>query len=132
MNTNSTNNNIEFQIVCVECGCLAIIIEDPVKASREAIVYCGDCGASRGTVGALRDLAVRSSAEVVLPTRSRLPSGDGRTALDTPSGREIAERYDELQCLRRQVKMAESLARGPKRRPAAIDSLCRENPTVIP
>ena len=32
------NNKFEFQIVCIDCGCLAIRIEDPVTASREAIV----------------------------------------------------------------------------------------------
>ena len=99
------NNKFEFQIVCIDCGCLAIRIEDPVTASREAIVYCGDCGASRGTVGALRDLAVQANAE--LPLRSRIPSQNGRTTCDP---RDISERYSELQRLRRRVKMAESLA----------------------
>ena len=61
-------NNFEFQIVCIDCGCLAIKIEDPVKAPREATVYCGDCGAARGTVGALRDLAVQTNSNV--PTGS--------------------------------------------------------------
>ena len=35
----SMNNDVDFQIVCVDCGCLAIRIEDPLKASREAIIY---------------------------------------------------------------------------------------------
>jgi hypothetical protein len=99
------NNKFEFQIVCIDCGCLAIRIEDPVTASREAIVDCGDCGASRGTVGALRDLAVQANAE--LPLRSRITSQNGRTTCDP---RDISERYSELQRLRRRVKMAESLA----------------------
>src|SRR5579871_5326738 len=57
-------NEIGFRIVCT-CGCLSIRIEEPLKASREAIVYCGDCGASRGTVGALRDLAVQRHPDVI-------------------------------------------------------------------
>jgi len=105
-----------FQIVCNGCGCLAIRIEDPVNASREAKVYCGDCGASRGTMGALRDLAVQTNAGVVLPTGSQLPSIDGRTTYDLHSGREISEQYGELQHLRQQVKMAESAALKTRRR----------------
>jgi len=68
------NTCAEFQMVCVECGSLTIKIENPESASREAIVYCGHCGASRGTMGALRDLAVRTTPHPLLPTRSRLPS----------------------------------------------------------
>jgi hypothetical protein len=116
------NEKFEFQIVCINCGCLAIRIEDPVNASREATVYCGDCGAVRGTMGALRDLAVQTNAEVVLPTRSRLPSQNGRTTYDPQSG-EMSERYGELQRLRRRVKLAESVAREPKRRLTAIDRI---------
>jgi hypothetical protein len=66
----SMNNDLEFQMVCCDCGSLTIKIENPVSASREAIVHCGECGASRGTMGALRDLAVRAN---VLPTKQRLP-----------------------------------------------------------
>jgi hypothetical protein len=99
-----------FQIVCIDCGCLSIRIEDPVSASRDAIVYCGDCGGSRGTLGDLRDLAVQTNTEVTLPTGSQLPSRKGLTKYDPQSDGEISERYGELQRLRRQVKMAESLA----------------------
>jgi hypothetical protein len=65
------NTSFDVQMVCGECGSFAIKIENPESASREAIVYCGDCGASRGTAGALRDLAVRPDAHV-LPARQRL------------------------------------------------------------
>jgi hypothetical protein len=106
--------NFEFQIVCINCGCLAIKIEDPVRAPREATVYCGDCGAARGTVGALRDLAVQTNSNV--PTRSQQPPKNGRTTNDPHSGGEISERYDELQRLRQQVKMAESLALKSQKR----------------
>ena len=126
------NNNIDFQIVCIDCGCLGIRIEDPLKASREAIVYCGDCGASRGTMGALRDLAVQSNAEVKLPLRPWVSSQIGRTAADPQSHGEISKRYGELQSLRQQVKIAESLAREPKRRVTAILPSRRGDVTVVP
>ena len=57
----SMNIDLEFQMVCCDCGSLAIKIENPTSASRETIVHCGECGASRGTIGALRDLAVRAN-----------------------------------------------------------------------
>ena len=117
------NNKFEFQIVCIDCGCLAIKIEDPVTASREAIVYCGDCGASRGTVGALRDLAVQANAEP--PLRSRIPSQNGRTTCDPKSG-DISERYSELQRLRRRVKMAESVAMIRGNQIRAADNIPRK------
>ena len=112
------NDKFEFQIVCIDCGCLSIRIEDPVCASRDAIVYCSDCGGSRGTLGDLRDLAVQTNSEVTLPARSGLPSCNGLTKYDSQSlydprsdsDGEISKRYGELQRLRRQVKMAESLA----------------------
>ena len=53
------NINVEFQMACDDCGSLTIKIENPEGASRETVVYCGHCGASRGTMGALRDLADR-------------------------------------------------------------------------
>jgi hypothetical protein len=91
------NNNFEFQMVCGDCGSLAIRIEDPTNASRKTIVHCGECGASRGTMGALRDLAFRSEAQV-LPARPRKEkSGTGLVSL-----------HKELQSLRRKVQLAES------------------------
>jgi hypothetical protein len=126
------NNNIDFQIVCIDCGCLGIRIEDPLKASREAIVYCGDCGASRGTMGALRDLAVQSNAELKLPMRPWGSPRTGRTTADPQSHCEISKRYGELQSLRQQVRIAESLAREPKRRVTAILGSRRRDATVVP
>jgi hypothetical protein len=93
------NNNVEFQMVCGDCGSLAIKIENPVSASRETIVHCRDCGASRGTMGALRDLAVRPDAHV-LPTRQRLPK--------VKSCSELVSLHNELQSRRRKIQMAES------------------------
>ena len=64
--------SIDFQMVCAYCGSLGIKIENPENAPREAIVYCGDCGTSRGTVGALRDLAARctSAAHDTTPAKA--------------------------------------------------------------
>jgi hypothetical protein len=94
------NSKVEFQMVCADCGSLAIKIEgDPASASRKAVVYCGECGASRGTMGALRDLAVRQDA-VVLPTRPRVPRLKPRS--------ELVALHQELQGLRRKVQLAEA------------------------
>jgi hypothetical protein len=125
------NNDLDFQIVCVDCGCLAIRIEDPLKASREAIVYCGDCGVSRGTVGALRDLAVQPNPAVAFSTRSVASCKSGRTVDESQSCAEISRRYRELRRLRQQVEIAESLARISDRRPPAIGHTLRENATLF-
>ena len=109
------NSNVDFQIECIDCGCLAIRIEDPVKASRESMVYCGDCGASRGSVGALRDLAVQPNKDDLFATTPMWPCGRP-PAKASQSGAEISRRYDELCRLRRRVEIAESLARDAKRR----------------
>jgi hypothetical protein len=71
--------NAEFQMVCGDCGNLKIKIENPEGASRDAIVYCGHCGASRGTIGALRDLAVQRASYPKLPRASTSPSFGGRS-----------------------------------------------------
>ena len=98
----SMDNKVEFQMVCGDCGSLAIKIENPVSASRKTIVYCGECGASRGTVGALRDLAVRPDAHVLL-TRPRVPK--------VKSSSELVSMHKELQSLRRKVQLVESVTR---------------------
>ena len=96
----SMKTGIDFQIVCGKCGGLAVKIENPERASRETIVYCGDCGASRGTVGGLRDLAVLPKAHDVLPL----------VALQN-SHSELVAQHKELQGLRRKVRAAEACRR---------------------
>jgi predicted amidophosphoribosyltransferase len=91
-------SNIEFKLVCGGCGSLAIKIENPVSASRKAVVHCGECGASRGTLGALRDLAM-------------LP--DVHTAIRQVTSKvkyqsELVVMHQELQGLRRKVLLAEA------------------------
>src|ERR1700689_3028431 len=101
------SNDDSFQIVCMNCGCLSIKIEEPHKAMREALVYCGDCGNSRGTVGALRDLSVQRYAEIVTPLT--VPIVKGRAASERQSVSQISKRYAELRHLRQQVEVAEWL-----------------------
>jgi hypothetical protein len=105
-----------FQIVCTRCGCLSIKIDEPVKSSREAMIYCGDCGISRGTVGALRDLSVQGYTPIVTPAPS--PVLSEHEAQEQPAAK-ISTQYAELQRLRQQVKIAEWLA-NESDRPHAI------------
>jgi hypothetical protein len=93
------STSIDFQIVCGNCSCLGIKIENPERASREAIVYCSDCGVSRGTVGALRDLSVRPEALAVLPAMQR--------ARKVKIHGELVALHNELQSLRRKAQMSE-------------------------
>lgn len=103
------NSDIGFQVVCANCGCLSIKIEEPLKSSREAYVYCGDCGASRGTVGALRDLAVQRGPITLFAPSSALSADDKAVGEPQPATK-ISTRYAEVRRLREQVKIAEWLA----------------------
>lgn len=104
------NNGVGFQMVCGGCGSLQIKIENPERASRKAIVYCGRCGVSRGTVGALRDLASQPNARPMHPSVLKLAPLNGRSKKPRfPS--EILEQFRELQSLRRKVQRAESFER---------------------
>ncbi len=49
-----------FKIVCDDCGALSIKIADPVNAPDTTLVKCACCGAIRGTLADLRDVALRS------------------------------------------------------------------------
>ena len=111
------SDDIGFRIVCTNCGCLSIRIEEPLKALREAIIYCGDCGNSRGTMGALRNPAVQRYSDVVFSMVSPA-SLRKEAAVDglQPVG-EMSKRYAELCWLRQQVEIAEWLARCKSNRP---------------
>jgi hypothetical protein len=52
-----------FKIVCSVCGSLSIKATDPASALSDAIVECGRCGAVRGTLADLHELA-RESRDV--------------------------------------------------------------------
>jgi hypothetical protein len=97
------NINVDFQMVCSHCGSLAITIENPESPSREEIVYCRDCGGSRGTLGALRDLAVLPDSHV-LSTKQQAGKIEFRSGL--------VALHKELQSLRRKVQIAESRFEG--------------------
>jgi hypothetical protein len=92
------NTSADFQMVCGNCGSLEIKIENPERALRGSIVYCSNCGVSRGTMGALKDLAVRPEAHL-LPTKQRVPVSKSHSKLVTL--------HNELQSLRRKVQMEE-------------------------
>ena len=117
-------NDIAFQIVCAKCGCLSIKIEAPLKASRQDIVYCGDCGSSRGTVGELRDLAVQRYPDVVFSTPPLAVANGDRT--DAQPINEMSKRYAELRRLRQQVELAEWLARESHRPPRTANIRSRQ------
>jgi len=74
---------VQFQMVCGNCGSLSVKIDDPEKACRETIIYCSNCGASRGTMGALRDLAERPAGLLVAheAADSKVEVGSGLVAL---------------------------------------------------
>src|SRR5271155_4120749 len=112
-------DDVGFQIVCTNCGCLSIRIEEPLKATREAMVYCGDCGTSRGTLGSLRDLSVRQHSDIMFSNPPDVSPLIELKADDPQPAFEISKRYAELKHLRHQVEIAELLARESKR-PAAI------------
>ncbi len=108
------NSDVAFQIVCANCACLSIKIDEPLKSSREAIVICGECGYPRGTVGALRDLAVQRHLGLAIPTPDPALSKDQPTAEIVQPSLKISAKYAELRRLREQVKIAEWLASESK------------------
>jgi hypothetical protein len=57
-NTLTPHEPSKFKIVCDVCGSLSIKAADPLNASVSIQVECGRCGAIRGTLADLHDLAV--------------------------------------------------------------------------
>ena len=47
-----------FQLVCLECDSVGVVIDYPEFAPASMIVKCSHCAADRGTLGELRSLAV--------------------------------------------------------------------------
>ena len=82
-----------FQRVCRDCGPLGIRIECPAGVSPEAVVKCGNCGTSRRTVGALRELAARLHTMDISAKRK---------------SSQLVSQHRELQSLRRKVQAVES------------------------
>ncbi len=46
-----------FQLVCVECNSVGVVIDGSVLAPPSTIVKCSHCQSARGTLGDLRNLA---------------------------------------------------------------------------
>jgi hypothetical protein len=49
---------MSFQLVCIECDSIGVVIDDGELAPPSAIVRCSHCSAARGTLGELRSLAL--------------------------------------------------------------------------
>jgi hypothetical protein len=47
-----------FQLVCVNCDALGIVLDYAEGAPSSTPIKCRDCGALRGTLGELRNLAL--------------------------------------------------------------------------
>ena len=52
-----------FKVVCESCGSLSIKLENPERAPANAQIQCSGCGAVRGTLADLRDLARRGNGQ---------------------------------------------------------------------
>ena len=52
-----------FKVVCEDCGSLSIKLENPERAPGNAQIRCSGCGAVRGTLADLRDLARRGNGQ---------------------------------------------------------------------
>ncbi len=48
---------MEFQLVCVECDSVGVIIDGSELSPPSTIVKCSHCQSARGTLGDLRNLA---------------------------------------------------------------------------
>ena len=59
-NSPTSRERSGFKIVCIDCGSLSIKVADPAHAADTTPVECARCGAIRGTLADLRDLARRS------------------------------------------------------------------------
>jgi hypothetical protein len=61
-----------FQLVCIECDSVGVVIDYPEQAPASTIVKCSHCSASRGTLGELRRLAL--SGQRALDSNPPLPA----------------------------------------------------------
>jgi hypothetical protein len=50
-----------LRMVCEACGSLSIRVSDPTTAPDTTVIHCGRCGADRGTLADLHQLARRSA-----------------------------------------------------------------------
>jgi hypothetical protein len=47
-----------FQLICINCDALGIVLDYPDNAPSSTQIKCQACEAPRGTIGALRNLAL--------------------------------------------------------------------------
>ena len=52
-----------FKVVCESCGSLSIKLENPERSPANALIRCSGCGAVRGTLADLRELARRGNGQ---------------------------------------------------------------------
>jgi hypothetical protein len=58
---NPTSERSAFKMVCDSCGSMSIKMTNPPSTASDAPIHCGRCGAVRGTLAGLQNLASRSS-----------------------------------------------------------------------
>ena len=61
-----------FQLVCAKCDSVGVIIDNGELAPPSTIVRCSHCGASRGTLGELRELASSGRRDLFDPADATL------------------------------------------------------------
>jgi ribosomal protein S27E len=58
------NSPSAFEVVCVNCDALGIVFDCPEDAPSSTLITCRHCGAPRGTLGALRNLATSDRQDI--------------------------------------------------------------------
>jgi hypothetical protein len=53
-----------FQLVCVNCDALGIVLDYPEDAPSSTAIKCRHCGARLGTLGDLRNLALSDRRDI--------------------------------------------------------------------
>jgi hypothetical protein len=56
-NTSDMITRSTFQIICVDCDAVGIVVDYPEDAPMTTTIRCHQCGGPRGTLGDLRRLA---------------------------------------------------------------------------
>jgi hypothetical protein len=54
-----------FQLVCIACDRVGVVIDYPEQALASTIVKCSQCSAPRGTLGELRRLALSGGRDLL-------------------------------------------------------------------
>ena len=57
----NTIGNTGFKVVCDHCGSLSIKLMVPADETSTTTIRCGKCGAARGTMAELQELARRGT-----------------------------------------------------------------------